>query len=107
MHLPRVRMMRAVGRIKLWGLNYASCREGLLTDTLTLAPLHTWQIRKKVSLWMTANSKGWHEGEGVQDLFQVKNWQIRDQQKPALSKGLGLALETTHAVDYKRTVRSY
>lgn len=42
----------------------------------------------------------------MQELFQVMSWQIRDQQEPALSKGLGLALETTHGVDYKWSVRS-
>lgn len=63
------------------------------------------QIRKEATLQKMV--QGWDKGRReIQELFQVKNWQISDQQKPALSKGLGLALETTHGVDYKQSVRS-
>lgn len=65
------------------------------------------QIRKEASLQEMVQGQGWNKRRReIQELFQVKNWQICDQQKPALSKGLGLALETTHGVDCKQSVRS-
>lgn len=109
MHLLRVRKMRVVGCIRSLGLDYASCRETLLTTyPAWYLPLAVQgKLGRKLAYRRWCRRQGWDKRRReIQELFQVKYWQISDQQKPALSKGLGLALETTHGVDYKQSVRS-
>lgn len=101
--------MRVVGRIRPWGLDYAYCRETLLTTyPAWYLPLAVQgKLGRKLAYRRWCRRQGWDKSRReIQELFQVRNWQISDQQKPALSKGLGLALETTHRVDYKQSVRS-